>query len=127
MTELNKLIEFLNDIADICRKDRSRCEITHRCESLNKVECDEQCMTIADFATELVAYLTELKSYRLSSEHGKWMTKKSEGYTPGGNGIIYCSNCGWEYGAHTMHCDYNFCPYCGARMTEKGEETSEKQ
>ena len=45
-----------------------------------------------------------------------WKSVHVGGYTPGGNTLKVCSNCGWEFGTHMIYPDYKFCPMCGAAM-----------
>ena len=52
---------------------------------------------------------------------GKWKQVRVNGFTPGGNCLSVCSECGWEFGTHMIYPDYNFCPNCGADMTEGKE------
>ena len=53
---------------------------------------------------------------------GKWKQVHVGGFTPGGNSLSVCSECGWEFGTHRIYPDYNFCPNCGADMREDAEE-----
>jgi DNA-directed RNA polymerase subunit RPC12/RpoP len=54
-------------------------------------------------------------------KYGEWISdpKNQGGFTPGGNTVKSCSECGWIYGAHKIVADYNFCPNCGAKMRGK--------
>ena len=47
---------------------------------------------------------------------GRWKQVHVGGYTPGGNCLSLCPECGWEFGTHRIYPDYNFCPNCGCRM-----------
>ena len=47
---------------------------------------------------------------------GKWKQVHVNGFTPGGNSLSVCSECGWEFGTHMIYPDYNFCPNCGVEM-----------
>ena len=62
--------------------------------------------------------------YAIDRPRGEWIVepKNQGGFTPGGNAVKSCSNCGWIYGAHRIVPDYNFCPNCGAKMRGKTNE-----
>ena len=47
---------------------------------------------------------------------GRWKQVHVGGFTPGGNCLSVCSECGWEFGTHRIYPDYNYCPNCGAKM-----------
>ena len=54
--------------------------------------------------------------------NGRWVAEKTHGFfTPGGNPVYHCSECGWIFGSHRLFPDYKFCPGCGANMNSKGD------
>ena len=55
-------------------------------------------------------------------KRGKWFQVHVDGFTPGGNCLSICSECGWKFETHMIYPDYNFCPNCGADMREDAEE-----
>ena len=50
---------------------------------------------------------------------GRWLAECSGGFTPGGNPVYVCSECGFIYGAHKIIPDANFCEKCGAQMYDE--------
>lgn len=57
--------------------------------------------------------LRELPSAQPERKRGKWILK------PNIYGVVYCSKC--DYELHTNNT--NFCPNCGAEMTQAGTES----
>lgn len=52
-------------------------------------------------------------------KHGKWMGKQLDNFR---KYEVTCSNCGWvgieNYDSYNDPSDFNYCPNCGAKMTE---------
>lgn len=52
-------------------------------------------------------------------KHGKWIGKQLDNFR---KYEVTCSNCGWvgieNYDSYNDPSDFNYCPNCGAKMTE---------
>jgi len=59
---------------------------------------------------------------RRAERTGKWIDcipKDGQVYfTPGGNGIYKCSECGHQEGPNSIPVFWKYCPECGARMED---------
>lgn len=53
-----------------------------------------------------------------NADTAEWIIdpRNQGGFTPGGNAVKSCSNCGWIYGAHRITPDLKLCPNCGKKM-----------
>ena len=49
---------------------------------------------------------------------GRWVARieNQGGFTPAGNAVRSCSECGWIFGSHMIYPNYKYCPNCGAKM-----------
>lgn len=66
---------------------------------------------------QAVAVLKDLRSAEPERKRGKWVKEDLSGYfTPGGNSIYHCSECGYTEGPWPHPRLTNFCPSCGADM-----------
>lgn len=68
--------------------------------------------------TSAVEYvLSNLPSAQPEREKGKWRRRLVD---CGFNADWHCSRCGWKTSLEEH--GYNFCPNCGARMVQEGED-----
>ena len=65
----------------------------------------------------------EIREYLESTKEkaGRWVKQKGGGFTPGGNPVYECSECGWVFGSHMITPNYSYCPNCGSKMKHNGE------
>lgn len=63
--------------------------------------------------------------YLLGNENNNtayWKKEKTGGFSPGGNPLYRCSNCGWVYGTHSVFPTFRYCPECGKKMNGGSHE-----
>jgi len=73
-------------------------------------------MTVATIAN-CIEEIVNLPSAEPERKKGKWIEEDLSGYfTPGGNSIYHCSECGHTEGPWPHPRLTNFCPNCGAEM-----------
>ena len=68
---------------------------------------------------QLAEWLREYKELKLNIKcrnNAYWRPEKTGGYSPGGNPLYKCSNCGWVFGTHMIIPNYKYCPECGSLM-----------
>lgn len=63
-------------------------------------------------------YADGVKETLENTPKGKWIARPEHqgGFTPAGNAVYSCSECGWIFGAHMIFPDYKYCPMCGVQM-----------
>ena len=63
-------------------------------------------------------YVDGVKETLENTPKGQWIARPEHqgGFTPTGNAVHSCSECGWIFGAHMIYPDYKYCPMCGVRM-----------
>ena len=63
-------------------------------------------------------YVDGVKEMLENTPKGKWIARPEHqgGFTPAGNAVHSCSECGWIFGAHMIFPDYKYCPMCGTQM-----------
>lgn len=69
---------------------------------------------------EIIDFLENLPAADVEEvKHGKWIGKQLDNFR---KYEVTCSNCGWvgieNYDSYNDPSDFNYCPNCGAKMTE---------
>lgn len=117
MLDLESAIKHAEEVAE--EQDmRAGFKTDYSCYQMSDTERN-QCKKCAEEHRQLAEWLREykeLKSNIKCRNNAYWRPEKTGGYSPGGNPLYKCSNCGWVFGTHMIVPNYKYCPECGSLM-----------
>ena len=103
-------IELLKDIDDAIEVYEKAAD--YDCYNESQFNTAKACQQIADWLKDY----KELKSDIRCRKDAYWKPEKTGGFSPGGNPLYRCSNCGWIFGTHMIFPNFRYCPECGSLM-----------
>lgn len=89
---------------------------------INQMLSDSIDNTTLDYAIAVVdeaPSVEENYDETILHKHAKWIPEHHGGFSPGGNPLYRCSNCGWIFGTHMIFPNYRYCPDCGSVMDKE--------
>ena len=82
-------------------------------------ECMESPLDIMDCPTGHINCVPDICDSYEERKTATWVPERAGGFTPGGNPIYHCSNCGYVYGSHELYPQAKYCKGCERRMVQR--------